>query len=312
MSLIKDSFKKQINTNNNIQFSETTGTILEYDRTTETCKIKFLNPSGFGYIYRGNVKVSNTAGGLASGSIFPGQKCSISFINKNIYAPVITGIHDSYYSERSCTDQGAYLPDDEIYKTGTPEHIIALNLDWINNENEGLNKYQNSNARYADVDVNEKSLDLITTLDKYGDREVGLTHLENKSTIKLRDNGDIDIFTEANTGIRICKNGNIKFYGTDIEYTDTKSEKTDVSISTPLSVAQIMKICLAYDIIKEIDTYVTYIEEDGASIVANTGSTKAKSKNTKGKAISEGVIEEVKLQQDQSNSGTVTDKLTGK
>ena len=265
MSLIKNSLQNQIDNNNRIQFSDTTGTILAYDRTTETCKVKYLNPHGSGFIYRGNVNIANHAGGLASGSIFAGQKCSISFINNNIYCPVITGIPESYYSERSCSDQGAFIADDTVWKIGTDEHVIAMNLDWINDTNNDLGLYENNSARYTDIDVNQVSLDLITTLDKYEDNEVGLTNLKNKSTIKLRDNGDIDIFTGANTGIRICKDtGNIKFYGNDIEFTKatSESEKTDQSISTQLKVAQVMKIALAYDIIKEVDAYVSTIQEN--------------------------------------------------
>jgi len=264
MSIIKDSLKEQINNNNRTQFTDTTGTILEYDKTTETCKIKYLNPNGSGFIYRGNVMIANHAGGFASGSIFAGQKCSVGFINSNIYNPVITGIPESYYSDRNCTDQGAYIADDTVWKVGTPENIIAMNLDWINDTG-SLSKYENSTARYTNIDVNQVSMDLITSLDKYEDNEVGMTNLKNKSTVKLRDNGDIDIFTGANTGIRICNDtGNIKFYGNDIEFTKatSESEKTDHSISTQLKVGQIMKICLAYDIIKETDSYVDLIEED--------------------------------------------------
>lgn len=265
MSLIKNSLQEQINNNNRVQFSDTTGTILSYDRTTETCKVKYLNPNGSGFIYRGNVTIANHTGGLASGSIFAGQKCSISFINSNIYNPVITGIPESYYSARSCSDQGAFIADDTIFKVGTETHTVAMNLDWINDSNNDLGLYENSSARYTDVDVNQVSMSLITTLDKYEDNEVGLTNLKNKSTIKLRDNGDIDIFTSANTGIRICKDtGNIKFYGNDIEFTKatSESEKTDQSISTQLKVAQVMKIALAYDIIKEVDAYVSTIQEN--------------------------------------------------
>lgn len=264
MSLIKDSLQNQINNSNRIQFSDTTGTIISYDRTTETCKVKYLNPNGSGWIYRGNVSIANHSGGIASGSIFSGQKCSISFVNNNIYNPVIIGIPESYYKERNCSDQGAYLADDTVWKVGTPEHIIAMDLNWINDDNSGVQKYENDSARYTDIDVNQTSMNLMTTLDKYDDNEVGLTNLKNKSTIKLRDNGDIDIFSSANVGLRICsETGNIKFYGNDIEFTKAtdESEKTDRSISTQLKVAQIMKICLAYDIIKEVDGYVSTIKE---------------------------------------------------
>ena len=261
MSLIKNSLKDQIDDYNRLQFTSTTGTIIEYDRTSELCKIKYLNPNGEGYIYKGNVHINHSAGGLSSGSFHVGQTCSISFINNNVYNPVVDGVVDNYYPERKCTDQGAYLADDEVFKVGTPEHIIAMNLDWIDNANKNLSKYENSSARYTNVDINQIALDLITTLDKYDDDEVGLTNLKNKSTIKLRDNGDIDIFTTNNTGIRICENGNIKIYGNDIEFTNLQTETTDKSLSTQLKVSQIMKICVAYDIIKETDEYVKVIEE---------------------------------------------------
>lgn len=264
MSLIKDSLQKQIDNNNRLQFNDTTGTILEYDRTTQICKIKYLNPNGDGYIYRGNVPIINSSGGLFHGGIHAGQKCSISFINGNIYNPIIVGLHENFYNNRSCTDQGAYIADDDIWKVSTPEHIVAMNLDWINDSNTSLSKYQNSSCKYTDCNVDEQAMELITTLDKYEDDEVGITNLKNNSTVKLRDNGDIDIFCGGNVGLRICKNtGNIKLYANDVEFTKTdgESEKTDKSISTQLKIAQIMKICLAYDIIKEVDTYVDAINE---------------------------------------------------
>lgn len=261
MGAIKNSLKNQIQDNERLQFSNTTAVILGYDRTTETCKIQYSNPNGEGYFQRGNVRISNHAGGMATGSFYPGQECSIEFINNNVHNPIIVGIPRSFYQERNCTDQGAYIADDEIWKVGTPEHIIAMNIDWIDDKNKDLSKYQNGSARYTDIDVNEESMDLITTLDKYDDSEVGMTNLKNKSTVKLRDNGDIDIFTQANTGIRICEDGNIKFYCNDIEFTNSQTEITDKSISTQLKVAQIMKICLAYDIIKEVDRYVSVIED---------------------------------------------------
>lgn len=261
MSLIKDSLQKQIENNNRLQFSDTTGTILSYDKTTETCTIKYLNPNGDGYMYKNGVTMSNISGGVSPSGIFPGQKCSISFINNNIYCPVIRGVIDSYYSERNSKDQGAYIADDDVWKTGTPEHIIAMNLDWID-DNPNLSKYENDGSRYNNIDIDEKSMDLVTSLDKIDADEVGIVNLKNKASVRLKDNGDIDVFTENNIGIRICKStGNIKLYANDIEFTKIDNETTDKSISTQLKVAQIMKICLAYDIIKEVDEYVDAILE---------------------------------------------------
>lgn len=261
MSLIKDGIQKQIENNERLNFSDTTGTILSYDKTTETCSIKYLNPNGDGYMYKNGVAISNISGGISPSGIFPGQKCSISFINDNIYCPVIRGIINNYYSERSSKDQGAYIADDDVWKVETPEHIVAMNLDWID-DNPNLSKYENDGARYNDVNINEMSMDLVTSLDKLNADEVGMVNLKNKASVRLKDNGDVDIFTENNIGIRICKStGNIKLYGNDIEFTKIDNETTDKSISTQLKVAQIMKICLAYDIIKEVDEYVDAILE---------------------------------------------------
>ena len=271
MSGLRSSVQSEIKDNmRGSLFTDTTATILSYDKTNETCQIKYLNPNGDGYVTRGNVPIANTSGGVAYGAYYTGQKCSISFINGNANNPIIRGVETSYYENRSCSDQGAFIANDEIWKVGKPEHIIAMTLDWMDDSNSNLSKYESAGCHYTDFDVDQKSMDMITTLDKFDDTEVGMTNLSNHSTIRCKDNGDIDIFTSSNTGIRICKTGNIKLYGIDVEFTNAKTEMTDRSIATPLKVAQVMKICLAYDIIKEVDSYITTMrEESGASTLLN-------------------------------------------
>ena len=262
MSVIKNSLKNQINDYNRTQFNDVTATILEYDRTSGTCKIKYPNPNGEGYIYRGDVITSTDTGGMSSGNFYPGQQCLISFINNNVYNPIITGISNSFYQEKNCTDQGAYIADDEIWKVSTQEHITAMNLDWIDDKNEDLSKYENDNASYMHLNIASIALDLITTLDKFLDHEVGMTNMKTKSTVKLRDNGDIDLFSRNNTGIRICENGNIKIYANDLEFTNTLNEMTDHSLTSKTPVARIMKMCLAYDLMKQLDKYDTLISNN--------------------------------------------------
>ena len=266
MGAIKDGINKQIDKYNKSQFGNTTGTILSYDKSTNTCTVKYPNPNGVGDITRKNVMITDNTGGIVTGADHTGKKCSISFIANNAYAPVIGGIYDNNYHNRITSDQGSFIANDEVYKVGTPEHIIAMNTDWIDDKNKSLDKYQNDITNYADIDADQEAMELISSINRYGENEVGINNIYNNSTIKLKDNGDIDIFTENNTGIRICKSGNIKIYGKDIEFTNATNETTDKSISTQLKVAQIMKICLAYDIIKEADTYVETINESVSNI----------------------------------------------
>ena len=261
MGVIKEVLLDKINGYNQTQFRDSDATILEYDKTTMTCKIKYQNPNGEGYIYRGDVEIAGVWGGFSPGGIHAGQECTISFINNNIYNPIITGMPKSFYAEKSCTDQGAYIADDEIWKVGKPNHIIAMVLDWIDEANEDLTKYENDAAQYTETNVDLVSLDLFTALDKFMEFEVGMTNLKNKSTVKLRDNGDIDLFTRNNTGIRICDDGVVKIYAQDVEFTNSLTDTTDKSISTQLKVGQITKICIAYHLMEEIDKYVAEIEQ---------------------------------------------------
>lgn len=260
MSLVKDSIKKQIkNENRATNFNNTTADIVDYDKTTQTCKIQYKDPNSGTVIKKGNVSIVGNIGGTNTGSSLKGKKCSISFINGNLYSPVIQGVYETTsYQQKTSADQGAYIANDEVYKTGTPEHIIAMNLDWIDEDNKDVDKYNNELSNYHDTDAELVAIELNGTLDKFQEKETGMVNINNKSTIKCKENGDIDIFTSNNTGIRICKSGNIKIYGNDVEFTksDSESEKTDKSISTQLKVAQIMKICVAYDIIKETDTLI--------------------------------------------------------
>ena len=51
-------------------------------------------------------------------------------------------------------------------------------------------------------------------MDKYTAEESGMTNLDTKSTVKLRENGDIDIFVSHNVGIRISNTDHkIYMYG---------------------------------------------------------------------------------------------------
>ena len=216
--------------------------------------IKYINPNGEGYLYKDNVAIADLSGGLSLSNISEGLECFINFTHNNPYSPVITGIVNNFYQDRDNSDQGAFIPDNEVYNVGTKDHIIALNLDWINEKE--INTYPN----YQNIDSDIIAMDLVSSINKYDNGEIGITHLNNKSTVKVKNNGDIDIFSANNTGIRVSSDGVIKLYAKDVLFTNSETEETDESISSQLTIAQIMKIALAYDIIKETDQYVSSIK----------------------------------------------------
>ena len=215
MSIIKNALKKEIDKDKLLQFNDTTATILEYDIVSNTATIRFLNPSGDGYMLRKNVNVSNTMGGHTGAGIIAGQICNISFINNNIFNPIITGMLSNNYKDKTSSDQGAFLVSNAIFEAEEPEKIIPMVETWLDKENQNKYKYKNELGDYTEVDATKKASESVHTLDKYKNQDEGMTHLKTKSTVKLKENGDIDIFVAGNLGIRISPNDkSINVYGT--------------------------------------------------------------------------------------------------
>ena len=214
MGIIKNKLNEQIQANNLRTYSDTTGTILEYDAITNRAKIIFDSPIGEGTMVRENVPVTSQSGGFTHDGIRPGTQCNIAFSNNNSYAPVITGINNSFYNDKTCSDQGACLVNEKIKNIQKPKDIIPMSSQWLDESNQNQSKYHNDLGQYQDTDVTTQIIDILTKLDKYASTEQGITNLETKSTIKFKENGDIDIFVANNIGIRISKsNKKIYVYG---------------------------------------------------------------------------------------------------
>lgn len=214
MGIIKDTLKKQIDENNKIQFNDTTATVVEYNPVLNVASIRFRNPNGEGTFYRENVSIANTLGGLTGAGIFPGQPCTITFLNNNVYTPVITGFINSQYANKTSSDQGAYLIDSAIMNINKPKQISPMIQNWVDISNTDASKYKNQIHDYTNTDSANLLHNLLNSLNKFKNTEQGITNLHTKSTIKLKENGDIDIFIANNIGIRISKvDKSINLYG---------------------------------------------------------------------------------------------------
>jgi hypothetical protein len=214
MSIIKNALKKEIDNNSRQQYNDTTATILEYSPITNTATIQFTNPNGEGTMYREKVPVANTSGGVTGSGFYPGQPCTITFISNNIYNPVITGVINSHYASKTCSDQGAFIVDENILLTEKPKNISPMIESWLKNNDYDFFSENNHFVDYSKINVTESIAYLLDSLDKYKNTEQGITNLNTKSTIKFKENGDIDIFIANNIGIRISKTDNsISLYG---------------------------------------------------------------------------------------------------
>ena len=214
MGIIKNKINEKIDYKNLTKYTNTVGTITKINNITNTCTITFNNPNGEGMLVRENVPVSSNLGGFTSSGLKIGTICDISFSRGNIYAPVITGIVDSFYNQKTCTDQGCTLIDDEMKEFSFNEEITPMYEQWLLNKSEHDIIYSDAIEDFSSIDVNEKIYNFMSEVDKYSENEIGITNLNTKSTIKLKENGDIDLFVSDNVGIRISKkNKKIYIYG---------------------------------------------------------------------------------------------------
>lgn len=205
MGIIKRQLEKTVDSKNRQNCMATTGIILEYDKVMNKARVKFNNPQGEGTIIRENVPVSMETGGVTATAVIPGSRCNLSFYKGNIHSPVITGIEGSLYNQRTCTDQGAVLIDESLMSVQEPETIVPMCQQWLDEENEDPAKYTHDVMDFKDFNVDNTVLEIMGALNKFDDMEEGIVHLDNKSTIKIKKNGDIDIFVSNNLGIRISK-----------------------------------------------------------------------------------------------------------
>lgn len=218
MGIIKEVLNNQIDTKNTQSYKSTTGVILKYNSVTNTAKVKFKNPNGDGYLIMEQIPVSlsNPTSGFTG--IQESKECNISFINNNIFSPVITGVYDNYYSQKTMDDNGAFIVNPGILSIKEPEEITPMINNWIDNNNNDLDKYNNDLSEHIiNRDIDKYAYDITRNITYFKDNDQGLINIVNKSGIKIKDNGDIDIFIDNNSGIKISKQErSIRIYGLKI------------------------------------------------------------------------------------------------
>lgn len=218
MGIIGDKLQQKIENNNNIRYSDTVAEITDYDNIKNTASVKFANPNNGLIMTADNIAVKINMGGLSQAALKIGQKCWISFIGNNLLCPVITNLcddqyYDNIYSKKTNSDQGAYIVDSNINNIDINSiKITPMTDDYFNDS--VSSRYSLITKDYTDTEAIQEVRKIIMEIDKYKTSEDGITNIKNNSTVKFKDNGDIDIFVNNNTGIRISPNSkSIEVYG---------------------------------------------------------------------------------------------------
>ena len=191
-----------------------TGQIVFYDNVTNRAEVKYDDPSNGGVVSAKGVPVEIASLGVSSSGPFPGDQVYIAFLNNNPALPRIIGRADldyKYYSR-------------ELYEHGRSGSQLSLSYGGITagltnafTDSPPIPTYQqwltvgDKEATARNIALNAFSAsafeDQSSSLTNYELAEIGLTHPGTASTVKLYNNGVIDIFATTDLGMRVDPNG---------------------------------------------------------------------------------------------------------
>lgn len=210
MSTLKDSIMENIvKPHTNMSFGTVLAEVYNYDNITNRAKIAFKDPKGTGFIKLENVPIQLGSGGVHSAGPFVGDHVWVSFMNNSPLYPKIVALADEAYqvNTREKTKhvrKGAFIPDSICERSDYNNTIVSLNNkptieDWFDYDNDDYGKY----IDYKEENALNTLISETSSSAYYNAEEPGITHPLNSSTIKVRNNGAIDIFVATNQGIRV-------------------------------------------------------------------------------------------------------------
>lgn len=195
---LRDKLQQEIKRNIESQVHSTKGVILEYSHKTNKATVKVRNPFKEGVLTYCDLQVPPPGTGITNAGPYRGDLVMIQFTNSDLRNPKITSlVDDNYYTNnreelQKHENQGAYVPDG-----------IKEKEDLVLTPRTVFDDFYIEKADRKSLKSPEVTKELLEDESKYGLSEIGLTHPKNKSTIKIKDDGNIDIFSWLNQGIRI-------------------------------------------------------------------------------------------------------------
>lgn len=206
------SLKEQIIENvvkplNNSSFGTLKGTVVNFDNYRNRADVEIQSPNGIGNMVLEKVPVCISNTGVKSNALLQGDYVWVTFLNGSPLLPKIIGIADEAYEVNTRESlrhirQGSLMVD--TVNLSSNVEITPLSETLLDEDNDSYNKH----ISYINFDVYEKASKFAQDIGYYGEEEIGITNPSNNSTVKVNDDGSIDIFSGTNHGIRVNPNTN--------------------------------------------------------------------------------------------------------
>lgn len=213
--------EKIIEPNSRIKLNNAKGQILKYDSINNMADV-CLEMINIGKQILYNVPIQISSVGIHQSSLREGDYVYIQFNNGSVFQPKIIGKADELYATHTRENENhirqGYL---EITQEFINEEITPSTDQWIEPSNTNKTKY----LKYKDTSPLDDMAKKINSQGYFQDEEIGMYNPVSSSIMKIKDNGNIDIFIDSNIGIRInAENKTIEFLGDQT----TKSHKWTV------------------------------------------------------------------------------------
>jgi hypothetical protein len=180
-----------------------TGKIKKYNKKSNTASIRFLNPYTREVETYHNLMVPIGSSSISFAGPFKDDEVLVGFTGVDCQGPRIISVINSFFAlnqreiKQKHIDQGTYLPDTLL--VGDEE--VDINSNQTFDIFDAYSSNEKTIRKLIDPDEEFKYMD--SNLPYFDTSELGMTHPMNKSTIKIKDDGNIDIFTYVDNGIRI-------------------------------------------------------------------------------------------------------------
>ncbi len=207
----KDSLiQNVINPETKTKLSNAMGQIVRYNYGHNVADVSIMTSTGSATVLN-DVPIQLTGSGFHPGGFQEGDYVYVQFNNGTIFQPKITGKADEYYATNTREQEFHPRQGELCVSQEELEGEVSPSSDtWIDAENTNYFKY----ASYKDRSPVENMSQKREVIGYYKDQEVGMYNPVSSGTVKIQDDGTINIFTDTNLGIRINPNNKtIEFFG---------------------------------------------------------------------------------------------------
>jgi hypothetical protein len=182
------------------KFTNAQGQVISYNETHNLADVyvpALVDGTG---INLKDVPVQIAGNGLHQSSLKRGDNVYIQFNNGSIFQPKILGKSDELYATHTRKDE-THLRKGELAVSQELEEgdITSSSSTWLDTTNENIFKYESYRTASGINNVSNKMMDK----GQFNNQEVGLYNPKSSSIVKIKDDGEIDIFISTNIGIRV-------------------------------------------------------------------------------------------------------------